>query len=123
MITFTVQNKVISFRVSQPKPVTLVAGGSSLSFRVNTGTVNVYGAVAAEYTHVLSQVDVDNKFISLIGLGSIANKSIVQIFIDNCGIKLEYGVDYTITLENKIFWEGYILDGKLAAGDKLKVYY
>lgn len=41
MIAFSMQNKVISFTAVQPKPVSITAGGSRVSFRAISGSVNI----------------------------------------------------------------------------------
>lgn len=45
MITFTVENKIISFTAVQPKPVAISTGGSRVSFQVNTGSVYINNTI------------------------------------------------------------------------------
>lgn len=75
------------------------------------------------YAISLSQVDIDNKFITVNELNIVEDKSNVLVFLENSGFKFEYGIDYTINNYNQITWNGFGLDGKLIVGDIIKVYY
>ncbi|GEM_PF-3105106 len=87
------------------------------------GDVNVYEGFGDTYSYQLSQVDIDNKFIIISNLLTVANKQKILIFVENVGIALEYGIDYYIIEGSKITWSGYELESKLQVGDKIKVYY
>ena len=124
MINITVQRKEINFTVLQPKPVSITIGGKPISFTVaNRGVTYVTSGLRSPYAHSLSQIDIDNKYITVNELISVLDKSSVLVFLENSGFKFEYGVDYTINIYNQIIWNGYNLDGKLMVGDFIKVYY
>ena len=74
-------------------------------------------------THVLSQIDIDNKYITKSELASVAVKDSVLVFVDECGIKLQNGTDYIIDNENRITWNGYEAEELLSVGDTIKVYF
>lgn len=123
MIELTVEQKIISITVEQTDPITLTSvSGGEVSFVVMNGNV-LYSAGLNVYSIILTQIDVDNKFVFVNTLSNLINKENTAVIIENVGLHLEYGVDYVITIDNKIYWSGYQLDGKLSVGDKIKVYY
>jgi len=68
----------------------------------------------------LDATDISNKYVDLVG--TITNNQSIRIFLDNIGIKVEQGVDYSVS-GNQLFWDGYDLQTTLVAGDKLKIFY
>jgi hypothetical protein len=115
----------IDMTVETPQPIVFLfeAATPVFEFKFAEQVVISKGGFNNEYTHILSQVDVDNKFISMTELSAVIDKSKVLIFLDNIGLKLAYNVDYSINSLNKIIWSSYTLDGVLAPGDVIKVFY
>ncbi len=74
------------------------------------------------FSHVLSQVDIDNKSISNSLLLNAANSNAVLVYVDNASFRLRYGIDYTIT-DSTISWNGLGAEVSLKLNDVLKVYY
>ena len=68
----------------------------------------------------LTSGDITNKYIQI--MGTITDNQSFRVFLDNIGIKLEQGIDYSIS-GNQIFWTGYQLEVLLEVGDKLKFFY
>ena len=124
MINITVEQKQISFSVQQPKPISITVGGKPISLTVaNRNVTYISSSIYGDYTHTLSQIDLDNKFITINELAIIANKSKVLVYLENSGFKFEYDVDYSINNDNQIIWAGFNLENKLIVGDIIKVYY
>ena len=124
MIGITVQQKIITFTVQQPKPVLITIGSQPISFTVaNRNVTYITSGLKSSYSYSLSQIDLDNRFITINELATVADKSNVLVFLENSGFKFEFGVDYTINNYNQISWTGFGLDGKLIVGDIIKVYY
>ncbi len=94
MITFTVQNKVISFTAIQPKPVSIITGGSRVSFQVATGTVNINNIQTEALIGVIDGV---NKVFTTIK-NFKANSS--QVFVN--GLRQTLGTHYTESGANEI---------------------
>ncbi|MBI1936649.1 MAG: hypothetical protein HYS25_00850 [Ignavibacteriales bacterium] len=88
-----------------------------------SGDVNIYAGFGDIYSHTLSQVDIDNKFIIISGLSTVSNKQKILALVENVGIAIEYGIDYDIVDGSKLIWNGLELESKLQVGDKIKVYY
>ena len=83
----------------------------------------IYIQERRKYQHTLSQVDIDNKYIFLSELSALLDKGSVQVFVAQCGLKLQYIQDYTISNDSKIIWAGFSADGLLLPGDILEIYY
>ena len=83
----------------------------------------IYLQERRKYQHTLSQVDIDNKYIFLSELSGLADKGSVQVFVAQCGLKLQYLQDYSITNDSKIIWDGFSAEGLLIPGDLLEIYY
>lgn len=94
-----------------------------LELEAVAGEVTIYSGFGNVYSHTLSQVDIDNKFIIVSDLSTVADKQKILIFVENVGIGIEYGIDYSIVEGNKIIWSGLELESKLQLSDKIKVYY
>ena len=83
----------------------------------------VYIKEHLRYSHTLSQIDIDNKYIIISELNSLADKATAQLFVAQCGIKLQYGADYSISADAKISWAGLLAEGQLNVGDTIEIYY
>lgn len=94
MITFTIQNKVISFTAIQPKPVAITTGGSRVSFTVSTGTVNVNYLFSETLTGTINN---ENKIFTTSN-NYKTNSS--QIFVN--GIRQKLGTHYIESGANEI---------------------
>lgn len=94
MITFTVQNKVISFTAVQPKPVSITTGGSRVSFQVNTGSVNIN---ILQTETLIGAIDNVNKVFTTTD-NFKANSS--QVFIN--GLRQKLGTHYVESGANEI---------------------
>jgi hypothetical protein len=106
------------------EPIVLeVPADEQRTLEVTTGQINIYEGFGDTYSYTLSQVDIDNAFIIVSELSIVANKQKILIIIENVGIALEYGIDYSIIESSKITWDGYELESKLQIGDKIKIYY
>ena len=68
----------------------------------------------------LDATDISNKYIEL--TGTVNDNQSIRVFLDNIGIKVEQGVDYSIS-GSQIFWTGYELASLLEVADKLKIFY
>jgi len=128
MIAITAVRKEIKFTVQQPKPITFTVGGKPVSFTIANRNVTYVTYVTTNgfyytYSWTLSQIDIDNKFIIITDLSTVVIKEKILVLIENCGLALEYGVDYNIVDGSKITWIGLELESKLQVGDKIKVYY
>lgn len=123
MFKITSKRFGINISVNQQTPIKISTGGPAVSFIVaNAGVTYVTNAgLTNVYTHTLSQIDIDNKFIVVSGLSTITDKSKALLFIENAGIMLEYGVDYSIDTDNKISWSNTPLENQLIVGDKIKI--
>jgi hypothetical protein len=115
MIEITTQQRLISFTVAQPSPITYTIPARGVNFYTISGIKNTY-------THTLSQIDIDNKYIIISPLTEV-DKSKIIVLIENASFIAEYGVDYTIDELGKISWDGFGLMDKLTVNDKIKVYY
>lgn len=91
-----------------------VTGGSGI------GINDLIDAEKVEYLSV-AIADISNKYITYsftVGAGGKLRVNTMD------GIPLHYGVDYTVNAGlNRIEWNGYELDGVIAAGDTLQVIY
>ena len=121
MISFTVNNKTISFTAIQQNPVTFTTGGSRITFSARSGTINISAGLRAILIE-LSQINIDNKYFETSELGLVSDKKNIIIFEEVSGHKFEYGEDYNIS-GNRMNWNGYNLDGQLKVNDKIKIYY
>jgi len=68
----------------------------------------------------LDILDLNNKYITIQGI--INDNQSIRLFADNIGIKLEQGVDYSVS-GNQVFWSGYALENLLEVGDTLQIFY
>jgi len=68
----------------------------------------------------LDATDISNKYVEL--TGTVNDNQSIRVFLDNIGIKVEQGVDYSIS-GSQIFWTGYELASLLEVADKLKIFY
>jgi len=116
MIEITTQPRIISFTVNQAHPITYTVALRGVDFYSISGIQNTF-------THTLSQVDIDNKYIIISSLSEVADKSKIIVLIENASFIAEYGIDYTIDELGKISWAGLELFDKLITNDKIKVYY
>ena len=94
MITFTVENKIISFTAVQPVPVSITNSGSRVSFQVASGTVNINNTVNEVLIGAINNV---NKVFTTT-YNFKANSS--QIFIN--GLRQTLGSHYTESGVNEI---------------------
>lgn len=74
------------------------------------------------HLHVLSQIDIDNKYIDANYLSSVTDLSSVIVVVENASAKLTYLLDYLIA-DNKINWSGLAAEEYLEANDQLRIYY
>ncbi len=94
MITFTVENKVISFTALQPQPVAITNGGSRVSFQVNTGSVNIN---ILQTETLIGTIDNVNKIFTTI---NNFKKNSSQVFIN--GLRQTLESHYTESGANEI---------------------
>lgn len=103
---------IIDFTLDETEPITFEAPGGDVEI--------VIGLRAHLFT--LTQINIDNKYISSSIIESVMDKSLMQVFLEKCGIKFEYDVDYSVD-SDKIIWDGYNIESNLKVGDKIKIYY
>lgn len=72
------------------------------------------------FIKVLTSDDINIKYISI--PNDITDNQNIQVYVDNCGIKGEPGVDYSSS-GNDIYWGGYDWEFTLQIGDKLSIFY
>ncbi len=61
-----------------------------------------------------------NKYVELSGI--INDNQSIRVFLDNVGIKLEQGVDYSVS-GHTIYWSGYNLSSLLELNDCIQIFY
>ena len=69
---------------------------------------------------MLDILDLNRKYVELTGI--ITDNQSIRLFAENIGMKLEQGVDYSVS-GNQVFWSGYALENLLEVGDKLQIFY
>ena len=83
--------------------------------------VSISGELLEKYElFTLDATDISNKYVEVSGI--ITDNQSIRVFVDNIGIKVEQGVDYSVS-GNQIFWNTYELQSVLELGDKLKIFY
>ena len=91
-----------------------VSGGSGI------GISDLIDAEKVEYI-TMSLADITNKYFtygSPVGSGGKLRVNTMS------GIPMQFGVDYTVNSgQNRVEWNGYTLDGLVAAGDTFQVIY
>ncbi len=114
---------IIDFTVEDSEPIEIeMLSDDPIEMEYHTGDI-LYVRDHLSYRHTLSQIDINNKYVTVTELAEITDKPTVQIFVAQCGIKLHYLTDYIINQYNQIYWNGYLAEGQLAVGDTLEIYY
>jgi hypothetical protein len=105
------------------KNIGISAQNKEIKFTIASGSIYYSTGLTNSYQYTLSQVDIDNKYIIISQLSTVADKSKIIVLIENASFIAEYLTDYIIDSEGKISWAGLDLENKLMIGDKIKVYY